>query len=120
MQGREPGADIALHLARHGLAAQVERVVAPEVADGEALLDRAAELSADLHVVGAYGHSRLRELVLGGVTRSTLLRRMTVPVLMPHRAAAFAAGSRGGRYGSPPSSRRAGRRARPRRPPPGG
>jgi nucleotide-binding universal stress UspA family protein len=42
-----------------------------------------AELPADLLVVGAYGHSRLRELVLGGVTR-TLLRQMTVPVLMSH------------------------------------
>lgn len=81
--GDQPGADIALHLARHGLTAEVEHLVAPEVPDGDLLLNRASELSADLLVVGAYGHSRLRELVLGGVTR-TLLRQMTVPVLMSH------------------------------------
>ncbi|MBW8269004.1 universal stress protein [Caldovatus aquaticus] len=81
--GEQPGADIALHLARHGLRVEAEQVVAPEVPDADLLLNRAAELSADLLVVGAYGHSRLRELVLGGVTR-TLLRQMTVPVLMSH------------------------------------
>jgi nucleotide-binding universal stress UspA family protein len=81
--GDQPGADIALHLARHGLKVAVERTVAPDVPDGDVLLNRAAELGADLLVVGAYGHSRLRELVLGGVTR-TLLRQMTVPVLMSH------------------------------------
>ncbi|GGG36258.1 universal stress protein A [Caldovatus sediminis] len=81
--GEAPGADIALHLARHGLKVEVERLNAPDVADGELLLNRAAELSADLLVVGGYGHSRLRELMLGGVTR-TLLRQMTLPVLMSH------------------------------------
>ncbi|HWX48004.1 MAG TPA: universal stress protein [Roseomonas sp.] len=81
--GEEPGADIALHLARHGLTVQVEHTVAPELSDGDVLLNRAAELSADLLVIGGYGHSRLREVVLGGVTR-TLLRRMTAPVLMSH------------------------------------
>ena len=50
---------------------------------GELLLSRAADFNADLIVMGAYGHSRLRELVLGGVTR-TLLKTMTVPVLMSH------------------------------------
>lgn len=81
--GEEPGADIALHLARHGLQVTVEHTVTSGVSDGEALLSRAADLSADLLVVGAYGHSRVRELVLGGVTR-TLLRHMTLPVLMSH------------------------------------
>jgi len=81
--GAEPGADIALHLARHGIQVEVEHSVVPEVSDGDMLLNRAAELSADLLVIGAYGHSRLREMVLGGVTR-TLLRQMTVPVLMSH------------------------------------
>lgn len=81
--GEEPGADIALHLARHGLKVQVEHSVAPEIGAGDLLLNRAAELPADLLVVGAYGHARLRELVLGGVTR-TLLGHMTVPVLMAH------------------------------------
>jgi nucleotide-binding universal stress UspA family protein len=81
--GEEPGADMAAHLARHGLKVRAELAVLPEVADADALLNRAAELSADLLVVGAYGHSRLREFVLGGVTR-TLLAQMTLPVLMAH------------------------------------
>ena len=81
--GEEPGADIALHLARHGLSVTVEHRVAPDVPDADLLLNHASDMSADLLVVGAYGHSRLREFVLGGVTR-TLLRQMTVPVLMSH------------------------------------
>ncbi len=81
--GEEPGADIARHLARHGLAVTVERTAAAEIGAGDLLLNRAAEIGADLIVTGAYGHSRFRELVLGGVTR-TLLRQMTVPVLMSH------------------------------------
>jgi nucleotide-binding universal stress UspA family protein len=54
-----------------------------DVAIGEMLLSRAADFGADLIVMGGYGHSRLRELVLGGVTR-TLLKTMTVPVLLSH------------------------------------
>ena len=54
-----------------------------DTAVGELLLSRAADFNADLIVMGAYGHSRLRELVLGGVTR-TLLATMTVPALMSH------------------------------------
>jgi nucleotide-binding universal stress UspA family protein len=81
--GEEPGADIALHFARHGLTVDVQQAVAPELNAGDMLLNQAADLSADLLVVGAYGHSRFREMVLGGVTR-TLLRQMTVPVLMSH------------------------------------
>lgn len=81
--GEEPGADIALHLARHDIKVEVQHTVSSEVRDGDMLLNSAADLSADLLVVGAYGHSRFRELVLGGVTR-TLLRQMTLPVLMSH------------------------------------
>lgn len=81
--GDEPGADIARHLARHGVTVQVEHSTAPEIGAGDILLNRAADLSADLLVVGAYGHSRLREMFLGGVTR-TLLQQMTVPVLLSH------------------------------------
>jgi nucleotide-binding universal stress UspA family protein len=47
------------------------------------LLSRAADFGADLLVMGAYGHSRLREYVLGGVSRS-VFRQMTLPVLMAH------------------------------------
>jgi len=81
--GEEPGADIARHLARHGLDLSVRRVNAGRLAVGEVLLNEAAESNADLIVMGAYGHSRLREMVLGGATR-TLLGQMTAPVLMAH------------------------------------
>lgn len=81
--GEEPGADIALMLARHGVKVTVSRYDAPDVDVGNLLLSRAFDLSADLIVMGAWGHSRLREFVLGGVTR-TLLESMTVPVLMSH------------------------------------
>jgi nucleotide-binding universal stress UspA family protein len=81
--GEEPAADIALHLARHGVTATTEQRSTPEVGDAEALLNAAAEKGADLLVMGGYGHSRLREMALGGVTR-TVLRSMTVPVLLSH------------------------------------
>jgi nucleotide-binding universal stress UspA family protein len=81
--GELPGADISLHLARHGVKAEIERTVSADLAVGEVLLSRAADLGADLLVMGAYGHSRARELLLGGATRS-LLRSMTLPVLMSH------------------------------------
>jgi nucleotide-binding universal stress UspA family protein len=81
--GDLPGADIALHLARHGVTVGATRTVAPDMNAADLLLNQAADMNADLLVVGAYGHSRVRELVLGGVTRS-LLRQMTVPVLMSH------------------------------------
>jgi nucleotide-binding universal stress UspA family protein len=81
--GEVPGADIALHLARHGVTAQIERTVSAGVPIGDLLLSRAADLGADLLVMGAYGHSRVRELLLGGATRS-ILGSMTIPVLMSH------------------------------------
>jgi nucleotide-binding universal stress UspA family protein len=77
-----PGADIGEHLARHGLKIDVERVASRgEVSD--MILSHAADAGADLLVMGGYGHSRLREFILGGVTRG-ILRTMTVPVLMAH------------------------------------
>jgi nucleotide-binding universal stress UspA family protein len=81
--GELPGADISLHLARHGVKAQIERTVSTGLGIGEVLLSRAADLGADLLVTGAYGHSRARELLLGGATR-TLLQSMTLPVLISH------------------------------------
>lgn len=81
--GDLPGADIGLTLARHGVKVTVEQQTSKEVDVGNLILSRAADLQADLIVMGAYGHTRLRELVLGGVTR-TLLQTMTVPVLMSH------------------------------------
>lgn len=81
--GAAPGSDIALYLARHGVKVEVslERTAGLDV--GSLLLSRISDLGADLLVMGAYGHSRLRELVMGGVTR-TILKEMTVPVLMSH------------------------------------
>ena len=81
--GDSPGTDIALYLARHGVKANVIATSAGGADVGEWLLSRAADLGSDMIVMGAYGHSRLRELVLGGATR-TVLDSMTVPVLMSH------------------------------------
>jgi nucleotide-binding universal stress UspA family protein len=78
-----PGADIALHLARHGVTAEASSTVSDDIDTGNVILSRAADLGIDLIVMGGYGHSRARELVLGGVTR-TLLQHMTVPVLLSH------------------------------------
>jgi nucleotide-binding universal stress UspA family protein len=82
-EGDLPAADIALHLARHGIKAEASYVVPEDIGVGETLLSRAADLGSDLIVMGGYGHSRLRELALGGATR-TLLGHMTVPVLLSH------------------------------------
>jgi nucleotide-binding universal stress UspA family protein len=79
----EPGADIALHLVRHGVKADVDRVSARGMDPADLLLNYVADNSADLLVMGGYGRSRLRELVLGGFTRH-ILRHMTLPVLMSH------------------------------------
>jgi nucleotide-binding universal stress UspA family protein len=78
-----PGADISTHLARHGVNVEAQHVRASGVDVGNMLLSRAADTGADLIVMGAYGHSRLREWMLGGVTRE-LLEHMTAPVLLSH------------------------------------
>ena len=79
-----PTADVAEHLARHDLEVSAARtVLADRVTPADALLGYAADNGCDLLVTGAYGHSRTREMVLGGVTRD-LLRYMTLPVLMAH------------------------------------
>ncbi len=81
--GEEPGADIGLYLARHGVRVTASHYENAGAEVGSLLLSRAFDFSADLIVMGAWGHSRLHEMVLGGVTR-TLLESMTVPVLMSH------------------------------------
>ena len=81
--GEVPGADIGLYLARHGIKVSVSQQTADDVDVGNQLLSRAADLDSDLVVMGAYGHSRMKELILGGATR-TVLNSMTVPVLMSH------------------------------------
>ena len=77
------GVDMGQHLARHGLKIEIERIPRGDVDVADALLSHAADSGADFMVMGGYGHSRLREFVLGGVTRS-ILQSMTVPVLMAH------------------------------------
>lgn len=78
-----PGADMAQHLARHGIKVEVKQIVAPDAKAADMLLSHAADSAADFLVMGGFGHSRLREFVLGGVTRS-ILDAMTIPTLMSH------------------------------------
>lgn len=77
-----PGADIVRNLKRHGVKAELSLQRASTDV-GNTLLSLAADLNSDLLVMGGYGHSRFRELLLGGATR-TVLEAMTVPVLMVH------------------------------------
>ncbi len=79
----QPGADLCFHLATHGVRAEAHVISGTGLDSGNVLLSHAADFGANLIVSGAYGHSRLRELVLGGMTLH-LLRHMTVPVLMSH------------------------------------
>jgi len=81
--GDVPGSDICLHLARHGVTAVCESIASDDIEVGSMLLSRAADDEADLLVMGAYGRSRLRELVLGGATRH-ILAHMTIPVFLSH------------------------------------
>lgn len=74
---------LAAYLNSHGVEARVDHSEVDDIGIGEWLLSRAADLSSDLLVMGAYAHTRLRDLVLGGVTR-TMLASMTVPVFMSH------------------------------------
>jgi len=77
------GADLGQHLARHGLKIDVKRITSPDIDVASTILSYAADSSADMIVMGGYGHSRLREFILGGATRG-ILESMTVPVLMSH------------------------------------
>lgn len=70
-------------LAQHGIQAEVKKLVIDDVDVANMLLSHAADTGADLIVIGGYGHSRLREIVLGGTTRE-VLRSITVPVFMSH------------------------------------
>jgi nucleotide-binding universal stress UspA family protein len=82
-RARNSGKDIAAWLGRHGVKAEIGRTAAPSSEVGTTILSRAADHDIDLIVMGIYGHSRMREMVLGGASR-TLLSSMTVPVLMAH------------------------------------
>lgn len=79
----DPAADIGRHLARHGCKVEVYATKAVNISIGDTMLSRCADLSSDLLVMGAYGHTRLKEMILGGVTRH-ILRHMTIPTLLSH------------------------------------
>lgn len=102
IHGDQPGADIALYLARHGVKVEVslhasgasqrrqtvdnktgEAQQSTSLDIGNSLLSLASDMAVDMIVMGGYGHSRFRETMLGGVTR-TMMQSMTVPVLMSH------------------------------------
>jgi nucleotide-binding universal stress UspA family protein len=84
-EGKEADHDtsIAAALGRHGIKPNLRTSIAPDLSVGDELLSRIADLGADLLVMGAYGHSRMRELVFGGATRD-IARHMTVPTLFSH------------------------------------
>jgi nucleotide-binding universal stress UspA family protein len=78
-----PDTSIAASLARHGIKSTIRASVAPDISVGDEILSRLSDLDADLLVMGAYGHSRMREWVFGGTTRH-IFRHMTVPTLFSH------------------------------------
>ena len=78
-----PAAEIAHHLARHGVKAEATSTVSHDIDVGNVILSRAADFGSDLLVMGGYGHSRQREQIMGGATR-TLLEHMTLPVMFSH------------------------------------
>jgi nucleotide-binding universal stress UspA family protein len=80
---RVSASDVAAALGRRGVAATAEAETGGDIAVDDLLLSRAADRAADLLVMGGWGHSRLREYVLGGVSRG-IFRHMTLPVLMSH------------------------------------
>lgn len=81
--GEEPGADAAAFLARHGVKVTVDRLPLESRSVADMLQRHAVDVAADMIVMGAYGHSRLRERIFGGVTRS-MLEDATLPLFMAH------------------------------------
>jgi len=79
--GEEPGADLAAYLARHGAKVTVDRLPREGRTTADVLRRHVVDTAADLLVLGAYGHSRLRDWILGGVTRS-MVAEPPVPVFM--------------------------------------
>jgi nucleotide-binding universal stress UspA family protein len=77
------GAEMAKHLARHDVKVQIVTIPAADIDVANAILSYVADISGTLIVMGGYGHPKLREVILGGVTRN-MLKSMTVPVVMSH------------------------------------
>jgi nucleotide-binding universal stress UspA family protein len=82
-EGHLPDTEIAAALARHGVKVDLADIIATEYTIGEEIRVRAIDRGADLIVMGCYGHSRMREFALGGVTRH-MMREMTMPILFSH------------------------------------
>lgn len=80
---RAPAEALVAYLAKHKVKATIQSVDPHGKHVGQALLEQAQQLNCDLLVMGAYGHSRLREMILGGATRE-VLASSTIPVLMAH------------------------------------
>jgi len=81
---QHPGvAEVAEHLARHGVKAEHHSIKIDQISAADYMLNRASDEDADLVVMGAYAHNRIRELVLGGMTKG-MLHHMTVPVFLSH------------------------------------
>lgn len=81
--GSQPGADVAAHLAGHGIEANIVRLESGQRSVGATLLEQARTSAAQMIVAGGYGHSRVREWALGGATRD-LLTASPIPVLLSH------------------------------------
>ena len=81
--GEKPGDDISKHLDAHGINNRIERRLSDGIPTSTIILNALSDTGADILIMGGYGTSKLREMVLGGVTR-TLLDSMTVPVFMSH------------------------------------
>jgi len=81
--GEITGTNMRRHLARHGINVEIKHITGGGAGVQSAILSHATETGSDFMVLGGYGHSRLREFILGGVTRS-ILRSMVVPILMSH------------------------------------
>jgi nucleotide-binding universal stress UspA family protein len=79
--GEEPGADVAAYLSRQGVKVTIDRLPRINRSTADVLRRHALDMSAELMVMGAYGHSRLRERLFGGVTKS-MLAQPSLPILM--------------------------------------
>ena len=79
--GDEPGADVAAYLSRHGVKVAVDRLPSSNHSIADVLRQHSVDIGAELMVMGAYGHSRLRERIFGGVTKS-MIKQPSLPILL--------------------------------------
>ena len=82
-RGHPHAQELSRFLESHGIDAVSSGISDPDISASDAIIGQAADMNADLIVMGAYGHARLREIILGGVTRD-LLKQSLVPLLLAH------------------------------------